>query len=189
MMIKKRMRYIESHIELMKLILDVSRSAMGAWRLGRRNRISRPFSEKIMLAVTGVNECAYCSYLHSQTALEGGVSTAEIQRLLEGELGDFPEEEAVGLMYAQHWADTKGKVSDEVRKNVVACYGEKRTGYIELFIKMVYMGNVCSNTVYAFENGMMPKSSKARLFLIYLVSKPVAVYINRSAARLERSAA
>ncbi len=89
---EKQIRYIRSHRELIKLFWDVARTVAGARRLGRQNRISRAFSEKIMLAVTGVNECAYCSYLHAQTALEGGVNTTEIQKLLAGELGDFAQE-------------------------------------------------------------------------------------------------
>ncbi|GEM_PF-1998026 len=188
-MINKQMRYIESHYELIKLSLNVGYSVVGTVRLGRSSRISRAFSEKIMLAVTGVNECSYCSYLHSQTALEGGVSTAEIQNLLAGELGNFAEEESIGLMYAQHWADTKGNVSDTVEKRVVDYYGKERTKYIELFIKLVNFGNMCSNTVYAFEHKMMTKKLKARLFLIYLASKPAAIYINRRATRMEHSSA
>jgi len=183
---KKQSRYIESPCEIIKLLLNVSRAVTGARRLGHHNRISRSFSEKIMLAVTGVNECSYCSFLHSQTALEAGVSTSEIQRLLEGDLGDFAEEESIGLMYAQHWADTKGNVSDAVREKVVDYYGEERTMYIELFIKMVHIGNMFSNTVYAFENNMMTRKGKARLFWIYLASKPAALYINRRSAGMER---
>ena len=72
----------------------------------RGGRVSKPLAEKIMLTVTHVNGCRYCSYGHSRAALAVGVSEAELQKLLQGEIGAFPEQEAVALAFAQHYAET-----------------------------------------------------------------------------------
>jgi AhpD family alkylhydroperoxidase len=45
-------------------------------------RIDRAFAEKIMLAVTQVNDCRYCSTFHVGQALKAGVTEEEVHRLL-----------------------------------------------------------------------------------------------------------
>lgn len=37
------------------------------------------FRERLMLAVTAVNECRYCSYYHAKEALKANLSEAEIR--------------------------------------------------------------------------------------------------------------
>ena len=39
-----------------------------------RNEISLEFRERLMLAVTEVNGCKYCSYYHARAALDAGIS-------------------------------------------------------------------------------------------------------------------
>ncbi|MGC9356727.1 MAG: SDR family NAD(P)-dependent oxidoreductase, partial [Anaerolineae bacterium] len=68
--------------------------------------IDHSFRERLMLAVTEVNGCRYCAQYHARLALESGLSQEEIDALMCGTLEDCPSDEAVGLFYAQHWADT-----------------------------------------------------------------------------------
>ncbi len=44
--------------------------------------ISHGFRERLMLAVTAVNGCRYCSYFHARQALKSGLTPEEISRLL-----------------------------------------------------------------------------------------------------------
>jgi AhpD family alkylhydroperoxidase len=55
----------------------------------RSKRVERSFMEKIMLVITQVNGCRYCSYFHTQMALTSGVSETEIEQLVALEIGDF----------------------------------------------------------------------------------------------------
>ena len=48
-------------------------------------RVSKAFSERIMLAVTVVNGCRYCSYYHTSVALKAGMSEGEIRDMLGGD--------------------------------------------------------------------------------------------------------
>ncbi len=52
--------------------------------------ISPAFRERLMLAVTAVNGCRYCSYFHTGEALKSGLSQEEISRLLSGESAAYP---------------------------------------------------------------------------------------------------
>ncbi|RLA98066.1 MAG: carboxymuconolactone decarboxylase family protein, partial [Deltaproteobacteria bacterium] len=64
-------------------------------RNASNRRVEQALREKLMVAVSGVLECKYCTWLHSEMALTHGVDEAEIQKLLSSELGDFPEDESV----------------------------------------------------------------------------------------------
>lgn len=119
-------------------------------RAARRRRVSRAFAEKIMLAVTQVNGCRYCSYGHSRLALAAGVSEDELRDLLAGDLGNFPEAEAVALSYAQHYAETQGQPDPEARQRLLDTYGPETAADIACYIRMISFGNLLGNTFDAF---------------------------------------
>ncbi len=77
-----------------------------------------------MLAVTEVNGCALCSYYHTRVSLENGMSAEEIKRMLGGEFADAPEAELSAILFAQHYADTRGKPSKEAWARILDVYGE-----------------------------------------------------------------
>jgi AhpD family alkylhydroperoxidase len=60
--------------------------------------ISPAFQERLMLAVTAVEGCRYCSYFHARQALKSGVTPKEISQLLSGDVDSCPEEEAVAVI-------------------------------------------------------------------------------------------
>ena len=68
--------------------------------------VSHKLRERLMVAVSGVLECKYCTWLHSEMALSHGVDAKDIQELLSTEIGKFPEEETVALAFAQHYSKT-----------------------------------------------------------------------------------
>ena len=51
-------------------------------RAARGGRVSRAFAEKIMMVVTSVNGCRYCSYGHSRAALAAGIPESELQKIM-----------------------------------------------------------------------------------------------------------
>ena len=64
--------------------------------------IAPAFRERLMLAVTAVNRCRYCSFAHTRMALAAGVSNAEIAQILNQTVYDCPPDEALALAYAYH---------------------------------------------------------------------------------------
>jgi AhpD family alkylhydroperoxidase len=115
----------------------------------RSGRVPRAFAEKIMLAVTQVNGCRYCAYGHTRTALKEGVSSEDIEKILAAELGDFPEEEAVALAFAQHWAETAGQPDPEAEHRFREYYGPVVSADILNWMRMINMGNLMGNTLDA----------------------------------------
>lgn len=112
----------------------------------RGSRVSRAFAEKIMLVVSQVNGCRYCTYGHTRAALAAGVSEAELQKLFRGEFGEFPEQEVVALTFAQHYAETRCQPDAQAWQRVVDFYGEQTAQDILAYLRMITFGNLFGNT-------------------------------------------
>ncbi len=139
-------RVYTSPKEMISAIKDILEHAPDLKAASRSGEIDKAFSEKIMLAVTKVNGCRYCNYGHTRAALKEGVSEDEIARIAKGELGEFPKDEAVALMYAQHYAESAGNPDPEATKRFVEYYGEEKARYIMAYIRMIMWGNLMGNT-------------------------------------------
>ena len=111
-------------------------------RASKANRVSDAFSERIMLAVTQVNGCRYCNYYHTKIALKAGVSNEEIHYMLEGKLGNAPESERIALVFAQHYAETKGHPDQAACEHLFDIYGGEMANDILAYIRMIMFGNV-----------------------------------------------
>lgn len=175
------MRYFAALGEFLKMFGRVFKNMSSIGRIPKNERIAPEFSERIMLAVTAVNECAYCSFLHTKTALEKGVDIEQIRAILDGDFGSFSETEMPAVLFAQHFAETKGRVSVPAKDMFVSAYGRRKAKHIESFISLVCFGNLCSNTVYVRKNGLLSAEQKRRGLIVYLLSKPIAFGIKRGA--------
>ena len=100
-----------------------------------------------MLAVTGVNGCRYCSYLHAKQAIKSGVGEGEIRRLLSGEFQGCPEDEALAIIYAQHWAESNAHPDPEATRKLREKYGLEKAEAIHLVLSMIRLGNLLGNSL------------------------------------------
>jgi AhpD family alkylhydroperoxidase len=123
----------------------------------KRDHVSISFSERIMLAVTQVNDCRYCRYYHTKKALETGMSNEEIESLLNGELGAVPQEELVALMFAQHYAESKAHPDPATTRRLVEMYGENTSREILANIRTIMIGNVYGNAFDLFQQRLKGK--------------------------------
>ena len=116
-------------------------------RTTMRGGLDPAFRERLMLVVTGVNGCRYCSYAHARQALTAGLSEEEIERLGRRTFEASPPDELPALFYAQHWAETDGQPDREARVSVERTYGEERLARIEIVLRMIRVGNLLGNTL------------------------------------------
>ncbi len=124
--------------------------------LSRRDRIreamhsddlSFDFRERLMLAVTEVNQCRYCRAFHVQQAAQAGLTGSEIRNYLEGLIPDeVPEDQKLAVAYARHWAESDGEPDPAVVKQLRDVYGESLSQAIDLSLRMIRMGNLLGNT-------------------------------------------
>ena len=115
--------------------------------LMRGELIDTAFRERLMLAVTAVNGCSYCSYAHTRQALAEGIDIGEVEALLDGVVENSPTEEVPALLYAQHWAETAGKIDPAARQRMSEMYDEGTVNAIELALQTIQMGNLLGNTM------------------------------------------
>lgn len=118
----------------------------------KNNLLSAEFVKRIMLAVTEVNGCEVCSYAHTKSALEMGMSQTEIQEILSGEKNDYPKEEGKAILFAQHYADTKGNPSEKAWKEIETYYGREKALGILGAIQMIMVGNSYGIAMSAFKS-------------------------------------
>jgi AhpD family alkylhydroperoxidase len=185
----KRLRRLQSADEFMRYLRMVVKAMLSLRNLPKQDRLQAQLSEKLMLAVSGVNECARCSYLHTQTALEKGISKNEIRDLLAGRLEGMADEDLPALLFAQHYAESRGEVSAEAREAMVKAYGENKACHMSAYLLTVLFGNLCCNTVHYYTRGRLDEKQRMQLYLAYLLARPVEWFITRNAAQhaLKRS--
>ena len=124
---------------LTKHVRDVRRVMGERW-------ISSAFRERLMLAVTSVYGCRYCCWAHTREALRSGVDQEQIARLLAGSVDSCPDEEAIALLYAQHWADSDARPDPEAVGRLEEAYGAEKAEAINLILRMIRVGNLWGNT-------------------------------------------
>lgn len=176
---RPKLRHFKSPAHFFNQLLSLLRAMPLTKIAGFKKAIQPAFSERIALAVSGVTRCAYCSWLHTKTSLEKGMSEKEIKRLLDGEIKDVPDQEAPAIFYVQHRADFNGGFSPKARQRIVDFYGEEKAEYIDFMFETVYFGNLCSNTVYSVQNNLVQDKKDLKLRAAYFLSLPIAYFIRK----------
>lgn len=148
----------------------------------KNNLLSAEFVKRIMLAVTEVNGCEVCSYAHSKSALEMGMSETEIKEILTGEKVDFPEEEAKAILFAQHYAHTLGKPSPKAWEEIKRFYGNEKALGILGAVRIIMIGNSYGIALSAFKSRLKGEAIESssvwyemRLLLSAIPFIPVAL--------------
>lgn len=130
-----------SLFEFYRIMTLAFRSVPLLRRAKAAGKMNKAFLERIMLAVTEVNGCAMCSYYHTKVALEEGFSAEEIRAMLGADFADVPADELDGVLFAQHYADQRGKPSRESWQHVVDVYGETGAYGVLAVTRMIMFGN------------------------------------------------
>lgn len=140
---KRRYKSISEFIDDLKFILGNRKKIKS---IHKGDIIDDDFRERLMMAITSVNGCRYCSFYHSKKALKSGISSEELSSLLDGTLEDSPDEEKIALLYAQNWAHNDGEADQDFKEKLVETYGNKKSEAINLAIRSIQFGNLLGNT-------------------------------------------
>jgi AhpD family alkylhydroperoxidase len=116
-----------------------------------RPATSAALREKVMLGVTAVNDCRYCSYVHTGLALDNGVDLDELQALLDrGTFGSVDEREAVAILFAKHFADSVRQPSAAARRALAEKFSAAQQREIMAYIHAIYFANLAGNSADAW---------------------------------------
>ena len=122
--------------------------------------VDKHFVERLQLAVTEVNGCPACSYQHTQMALEQGMSNEEIISFLSGGSDFTKPEEAKAIMFAQHFADSRGFPKKNTYDSIVEEYGKKEARVILSAVQTMIAGNMYGIPFSAFLSRLHGKPYK-----------------------------
>jgi AhpD family alkylhydroperoxidase len=114
----------------------------GLARNRRRRTMDRHAVERIMLAVTEVNGCPACSWAHTRMALREGMSGEEISALLSGDGGVVPPDEATGVVFAQHYADSRARPDRDAYDALVGESGPERARTVLAAAHVMHVANM-----------------------------------------------
>lgn len=130
-----------SLIEIHRIAVDAFRSFHALKKAREAGVITPKLQERVMLAVTAVNKCALCSYAHTEMALKAGIAQDEVTAYARGDFPDVPPEEARAVLFAQHYADTRGRPSKEAWETLQAEYGPEKALAVLSAARVIMMGN------------------------------------------------
>ena len=113
--------------------------------LMRGDTIDAQFRERLMLAVTEVNGCRYCSYFHTKQALNAGISREELHTIGTDCFESSPAAQQPALLYAQHWAESDAHPDPGTVEFMAHEYSPEELELIELCLRTIRMGNLSGN--------------------------------------------
>ena len=122
--------------------------------------VDQHFIERLQLAVTEVNGCAACSYQHTKMTLQQGMSNEEISSFLIGEEDFIKPEEAKAIMFAQHFADSRGYPKSFAYNAIVDEYGKEKSQIILAACQVMIAGNMYGIPFSAFQSRLKKKPYK-----------------------------
>jgi len=129
-------------------IIHLSRVAFPMLKTAKKKRqFSKQLKERIMLAITNVNGCALCSFVHTKIALKSGLNASEIKSLLGGEKDQVSDEDLVAILFAEHFAYSKENPDKEVLDKLVETYGDLRANLILASAVMISLTNAIGITM------------------------------------------
>ncbi len=146
--------------ELYGSLVSLPAAASGMARNKRMAAVDDDFVRRLQLAVTEVNGCAACSYEHTKMALRQGMSGEEISSFLSGGDTFVKPEEAKGIMFAQHFAESRGQPEAYAYEAIVDEYGEEGARAILAAVQVMIAGNMYGIPYSAFQSRRKGKPFK-----------------------------
>lgn len=138
--------------ELYRALIFLPRAASKLSGNKKSKLLDVQFVERLQLAVTEVNGCPACSYQHTKMALEQGMSNEEISSFLSGGDNFIKPEEAKAIMFAQHFADSRGFPKKYAYDAIVAEYGKEKARIILSASQVMIAGNMYGIPFSAFQS-------------------------------------
>lgn len=138
--------------ELYKALVYTPRAMYKLVKNNKSELISPEFIERLQLAITEVNGCPACAYQHTKMALKQGMSNDEISSFLSGEDEFIIPSEAKAIMFAQHFADSRGFPKKYTFDAIVAEYGDQQANIILSASQVMLTGNIYGLPLSAFQS-------------------------------------
>ena len=162
------------------------------YRIWLKHEVDPGFREELMLAVSRLNGCRYCSWGHHEWAHLSGVSDHELAQLEQLDPAGFNRRKWVAISYVRALVkENFERVQPELRRAMQHKYSPREIHDIELIARVMDAGNRGSNTFDAMLSrlkGVPAAESRivdeVILSGVFLAIAPVVVfYLSRASKR------
>lgn len=162
------------------------------YRVWGKKEVDPGFREELMLAVSRLNGCRYCSWGHHEWAQISGVSNEELAQLEQLDPKGFDRRKWVAISYVRALVQENFvRVQPELRRAMQHKYSAREIRQIELIANVMDVGNRGSNTFDAMLSrlrGVPAADSRivdeVILSLVFLAVAPVVVFhLSRASKR------
>ena len=155
---------------------DVLKALRKARPFLKKNIVSKAFSERVMIAITNVNGCVYCSWFHSKQAVKSGVSKKEITELFDFKFAELPDREIPAIIFAVQWAEANKRPEKAMLEEFESHYSKNEILALKFFMNAIYVGNLAGNTFDTFLSRLkgLPAQKSSIIFetIFFLISAP-----------------
>ena len=117
------------------------------YRVWLRHHIYTVFREELMLAVSRLNDCRYCSWGHQEWAHIGGASDEELAQIEQLDPSGFDRRKWLAITCVRALVkENVRRIQPELRREMPHKYSPREIREIELIAKVMDIGNRDSNT-------------------------------------------
>ena len=162
------------------------------YRVWLREEVDAGFREELMLAVSQLNGCIYCSWGHHEWAQISGVSNEELARLEQLDPTGFDRRKWVAISYVRALVkENFVRVQPQLRRAMQHKYSAREIRDIELIAKVMDVGNRGSNTFDAMRSRLKGSPASGSRVVdelvlsgVFLTIAPIVlVYVARASKR------
>jgi AhpD family alkylhydroperoxidase len=180
----KKQSRVFSINEQISSIKYASKSFVALKKSKGKGLMNKKLKERIMLAITEVNGCSLCSFVHTKIALSSGMTREQIKEILDGNTDNIPVEDAVAIMFAQEFAYSKDKPSKTSIERIVSEYGKEKANLIKAACHMITMTNGMGTSMdYFYSRIKFDRNKDSNIFIelfnpifTMLLFPPLVVY-------------
>jgi len=162
------------------------------YRVWLKHEIDPGFREELMLAVSRLNDCRYCSWGHQEWAHISGVSDAELAQVEQLDPTGFNRRKWVAISYVRALVTANfGRLQPQLRRAMQHKYSPREIRDIEVIARIMDIANRGSNTWDAMLSrlrGIPAADSRiideVILSGVFLATAPVVLfYLSRASKR------
>ena len=142
----KKKRVYESQSEFFADLWFILRNTKLLMKIHLRGLLPAIFRERLMVAAAAVYGCRFCSWIHAREALRSGLDQEEIAALLSSTMESCPEEYAIAVLYAQHWAESNANPDPEAVKRLEEAYGSEKAELVNVVLRPIRLIHSVENS-------------------------------------------
>ena len=143
---------------------------------------SAALREQVMLGCTSVNDCRYCTWLHTNLALKNAVDVDELNEFISNpEAVSLPKKTAVAVLFAQNFSENRTKADFDSVQRLKEEFDVWKRLEIYAYLHAIYLGNLSGNSfdalLHRLRGDQVEGSNLFTEVVVSIFSAPILVFL------------